>query len=408
MAYSVYHGATDISDNVVGCDAIPLLEVTHDGQITLPTMSIEVIWDATAYAKDDVISFRIGATRFASFIIDEIVENYEGNTKTLNLVDQMMLLERYYVKDLTATDYGNAITGDEDVDGAINLRYYFSGSTMAPHRVNFVTVTYMLKTALVKAGLATAANIDMKDYYGEIESGFTYWDSTLEEAVPIFYEELAFHPNQVKWAKNSTSADAAWDGANLLEVALFCLYILNARVSYAGTGIKVTLRTIGTAPANDTRYAYSSRDWLNTFDLVKMTLDYLPTTGLSGFGTYVGGSFGSGSTWVNESWTAPATPATGKRLVEKSIGLMKHCVVHRRGFFTDHYEVRELEIEAIGETFVDDYMFANQFCNLVFGRYPTSGTIETFSEPANVALLGARKLLKHKIDVVDQVSTMEY
>ncbi|HNX38834.1 MAG TPA: hypothetical protein PKI15_10790 [Candidatus Cloacimonadota bacterium] len=405
--FRAYWEGTEISDLVVGLENIPVVSRTHDGEFILPTTSIEVIWGANSYTKDEVVYFTLDGIRFASFIIEEVTSHMEEGTQTLQLVDQMKLLEKLYMKDLTSIDYSNAITGAEDVSGAINVRYYFSSVSSVPHRVNFVTVTYLLKACLVKAGLATAANIDMTALYGNIESGFYYWDSSrTPQARAITLEQLCFHPHQIKWAGYELSTSAFYEGANLLQMAMICLWILNAEIRYVGTKIKVSPRLTGDAPDDDDVYSVERRSWLNSFDMVTVNAAFIQTCGtIGGFAPYFDGTLSAG---ISQAYSAPDVLPTDHKLSAKVYSLLKHVVVHRRDWNSDHYETREFETMAYGETFESDYHFANQLAKIVQARFPGSGTVETITVPVDVDAVAIRPLLGHKIDAEDQTSELEY
>lgn len=408
-AYSVYFGSTDISDYVDGIGSIPLVDVDYAGQITLPSTSITVIANSVAYAKDGVISIYRNSSRFARFVIEEISENTEAGTKTLSLVDSLKLLERIYVKDLVEADYYNAMTASEDYDSSSrNKRFYHSLSSW-PHKIKFVTLTHMVKTALVKAGIAAASAIDCNALYGELESGFIYYHNTLEEDVAIFMEELCFHPDQVRFAKFTTNGQPDWEGANMLEIVLYCLLVMNAQLRYVGDSVVLSLRDSGSAPTADAQYGYQKNDYVNTFDVFKTTIYYELTVGTSapaGFGYYVIGSTGSAP--VTEAWTAPASPPANRKISEKTFSLMAHCVVHRREVYETHYALDEMHGDAYALPTVNDYIFANQLVSILYNRYPTAGYVEQVVTDDNPSTLGARWLLKASLNIPEATMTLEY
>lgn len=405
--FRAFWGTTEISDHVIECSTIPLVKRTHDGEFVLPGTSIDVIWGANDYQKGDVISFQLDNVRCASFVIDEVERDFDSQLITLTLVDQLKALEGYYVKDLTATDYGNAMTAAQDYDESVNLRYYYSGASSTPHRVNFVTLTHMIKTCLVKAGLAPHNKIDMTAFYGEIDSGFRYYsNSGTPGPRTVCFEELAFQANQVHWSGYNLSSDPAYNGTNLLQMVQYCLWILNAELRYVDTEIVISPRAEGAYSADDDVYSYDKRDWLNSFDIVAMGISYVQTLGVvAGFTPYTTGSLGP---MVTESYTEPDAPATDRKLSTKSYTLIRHAVVHRRDLNDDHYEIREFETMAWGETFQADYRYASQFCAIIQARFPGSGVVERYEVPVDPGLIGARRLLSHELDVARYTSKVEF
>jgi hypothetical protein len=271
MAYSIYKGSTNISNYVTDCPPVPIIDSTHDNVISLPSMNITVIWNATTYAKDEVIYFKDGTTTFARFIIEDIDDNYEANTRTLSLVDQVKLLERYYVKDLIDDDYEAAhVTGD--IVGGRSKRFAWWGDSEDPHRINFVTLTHFIATALIKAGICTAAQVIKTGVYGTLQSGFIRWDPTGNVDVPIYLEELCFQPAQIHYAKLVTGSEPVWEGATLLEVVIYALMVMNCRLKWNGANCEIVQRAVDADPADDDVYSFKGTSWLNSFDLIRTSI----------------------------------------------------------------------------------------------------------------------------------------
>lgn len=406
--YSVYLGSTDISDYVVGMGSIPIVDVDYAGQITLPSASITVINNAVVYAVDGVVSFRQNGSRFASFIIEDVVENMEAGTKTLSLVDHLKLLERIYVQDLVNADYTGAL-GAEDYDGASrNLRCYWNLSSW-PHKIRFVTLTHFVKSALVKAGIAIASKVDCTALYGELESGYLFYDNTNEVDVPIFFEELCFHPDQVKYAGLTPGAQAHYDGANLLELVLFCMMVLDASLRYVGDSVVISPRSTGAAISADNVYSYQKRGYINAWDLVRTTASYVQTASTAapnGFGRYVAGQWGADL--VTEAWSAPAVVPVDRKISEKTFAVLPHAIVHRREKLETHYALDEMHTDAYELPNQADYIFANQLCSLLFNRYPASGFVEQIDTVADPSTLAPRRLLRAALDVPGALLSLEF
>jgi hypothetical protein len=410
MAYSVYKGATDISDHVVSCPPIPLVETTHDNQVTLPSMSLGVIWNAVSYTKGDYIYFKKDSTAFAWFVIDSIQENYEENTLTLELVDPLYLLKDYYASELIAEEYLAAITAG-DYDGSFNKRFYWSDSSANPHRINFVTLSHYIKTAIVKAGIvADGSKIDASAIYGAIYSGFVYWDPVNDTEKEITLEELCFQPSQIKYAKKLDGSEDRWEGATLLDVVLYALQVMNCRIKYSGTSVVICQRETGTGPDDDDLYSYQSSSWLNSFDLVKVGITYGVTAGaLYGFSYYEAGTPSAGSMSI-ETWKHPEAGPEGVKPREKSYALMNHSPVHYRKVLEDVGYCYEMHLEAyeLGSEAQQDYIFAKQYAKMLHDRFPATGVIETIQTADDMTVWTERPALKKSLDIPQRSCGMEY
>jgi len=410
MAYSVFKGATDISDHVVDCPAIPLVETTHDNQVTLPSMSLSVIDNAVSYAIGDMIYFKKDGTAFAWFIIEDIRDNYEENTQTLELVDPLFMLKDLYVAELTADDYEDA-TVAADFVGSYCKRFAWWDDSENPHRINFVTLSHFIKTAIVKAGIvAGGANIDASGIYGAVYSGFTWWDPVNDTDKEITVEELCFQPSQIKYAKMMDGSEDRWEGATLLDVVLYALQVMNCRIKYSGTSVVICTRETGSGPDDDDIYSYSSSSWLNSFDLVKVGITYGVTAGtLYGFDYYNAGTPAAGS-MSTEAWTYPAVGPTGVKPREKNYALMNHAVVHYRKELEGVWYCYEMHLEAyeLGSEAQAGYIFANQFAALLHCRFPESGVVESIQTSDDLTVWGTRPMLKKSLDIPQRSCALEY
>ncbi len=410
MAYSVYWGTTDISNYVTDCPPIPLVSTTHDNTITLPSMSIQVVNNANAYAVGDHIYFKDGNNTFAWFDIENISEDVAAHTKTLELVDALQALENLYVADLDNDDfYAACILTSEDFDlGGICKRYGWSESSEAPYRVHYVTLTHMIKTALVKAGLATAVNIDASDLYGTVDSGFIRWDYDNDVDKVLYKEELCYQIDQIKYAKKHDGTEEFYDGATLLEMVLYSLQVLNAYIYYYGGKIYIKNRDTDADPADDDIYAYKADTWLNAFDFIRCNIYYCVTcSNLTGFANYHNGALGSYSV-SDESWPYPTLSGDAKPK-ERQYTLMDHAVVHYRKKIETHYYAYEMHLEAneLGSPALLDYLFAKQYAEILYNRFPTSGAIETWETVPDVTTRGPRPLLNASLDIPNRKFTME-
>lgn len=410
MAYSVYHGSTNISDYVVACPPVPLLDTTWDGQITLPSMSLTVIANAQAYAKDDRIYFKDGTSIFAWFIIEDIQTDYTANTVTLELVDVLKLLERTYARDLPVLAFENA-SSPADYYGGFNQRGYYTLLSDTPHRVSFVQVAFYVKAAIVAAGITTKDHVDISELDGEIESGFVRWDEGADEEAAINKEDLCFHPAQIAYAKLGLGlTEAKYEGATLLDVVLYALQVLDANIAYSDDDILLVNRDTDADPADDDVYDYRSSSFLNQFNWFGLTISYLETWNIAnGFNDYVLDNLG-GETLLEESWTHPDTEPDDVRPVEKSWPIMNHAVVHWRNVLEDKPYCYEMHLGAyeLGDPDWDAYKFGNQFVKILAGRMPTSGVVETWETAPDPEALGARPLLKKALDIVNYKTILEY
>lgn len=409
MAYSVLHGSTDISDYVVGCPPIPLLDTTWDGQITLPSMTLTVIANAQNYKKDDYVFFEDGSSKFAWFIIEDIQLDYAANTKALQLVDCLKLLERTYARDLPVMAFENA-SSPADYYGGFNQRGYYTLQSSTPHRVSFVQVAFYVKAAIVAAGIATKDRVDISLLDGEIPSGFMRWDEGANVPRAIYKQDLCFHPAQIRYANLGLGlTEKKYEGATLLDIVLFALQVLNANVVYSGNGIKLVNRDTGTNPADDDVYSYHTNTFLNTYNWFGLTISYLETWNIAnGFNDYVLQNLG-GETLLDESWDHPEEP-DDERPVQKNWAIMNHAVVHWRNVIEDKPYCYEMHMGAyeLGSPAWDAYKFGRQYVQILAGRMPVAGVVETWETAPNPEALGTRPLLKKSLDIVAHKTLLEY
>lgn len=410
MAYSVWKGATNISDHVVDCPPIPLVETTHDNQVTLPSMSISVIDNDVSYAKGDVIQFRKDGTAFAWFMIDNIQENYEENTLTLELVDPLLRLSNYYAAEITASDY-LAATVAGDFVGSRCKRFAWWDDSQNPHRINFVTLSHYIKTAIVKAGIvAHGGMIDASGIYGTPYSGFLHWDPINDADKEILVEELCFHPAQIKYAKKLDGSEDRWEGATLLDVVLYALQVMNCRIKYSGTSVVICPRETGSKPSNALTFSYRNTTWLNSFDLVKVGITYGVTAGtVAGFDYYENGMPAGGS-MSTENWKYPADGPEGVKPREKTYALMNHAAVHYRKEIEGIWYCYEMHLEAyeLGPENQANYIFGKQYAKLLHDRYPGSGVVESIKTIDNLAQWGPRPMLKKSVDIPQLSVQLEF
>lgn len=418
MAFSVYAGATDISNHVVNCPPIPIIETTHENAMVLPAMSITVIDNAVVYALDDVITVKDGTAILAKFIIDDITTNIEEHTQTLSLVSVLALLDKMYVYDLVEDDYWAAIILPDDYTTGspnYNLRYYTLTAGGAPYAMCFVALTHYIKTVLIKAGIVSGpTKVDLTDYYGELESGFIRWNTETghEHDDPIYYDQLAFQTYQLKHIKRVTNTDVVYEGATCLEILLFVLQILDAEMRWVGDVLTFTPRTHGAAPADDDVYRYSSDTFVNTFDQYRTSVTYIESVGdAAGFTYYVTPILAAGQQPTITA-TSPADYDGDTRPRLRTNTLMRHCIVHAREMGTSpgYGTIEELHQDAYSDELTNkaDYLFAAQYAALMAARFPATGVIERITTAYDPTILGTRKLLRLSHDIVNNTSLMEY
>jgi hypothetical protein len=299
---------------------------------------------------------------------------------------------------------------DEDRDESYNnMRYSLYTGAGAPYRRPFVTLTHYIKTAIVKAGIEAVANVDFKEMYGSIASGFERWDEGEDDVAYLTKEELCFHPFQIAVAKLSTGTEEIWRGATLYDVVMFALQVLNAQIRYTGTSVKLVNRETGSAPANDDIYHYKSQSWLNTFDMVNVTGTYGVTSPAArGFAPYVGGTWPSMDI-SSENWSYPEDFSEDRAPKLRTTALMRHAMVHYRKRIEDNYYTYELHAEAyeLGPSDQLEYMFARQLARVLYGLFPTGGVVETYEFPADPDTLGERPLLRLELDIPNRKTIME-
>lgn len=413
MLYSMHLGASDISHYVVGIGEVVLFDATYDGQITLPALDVTVINNAQTYAVDDAITLEQGGYIIYRYVIESIDVDIEAGTKTLHLVDAMKLLERHYLVDLAGTDYSNAVIAypSEDFDGVDNIRYYTAAAS-TPYRRRFVTLTHWLKMCAVKVFSMDPADIDMSAIYGELESGFYWWNNSTDEAVPVLYEELVFHPAQLKYIGKDKTTDPIYEGGTWLDAFLLALWVLNAEYRYHKDGMVFWIRDTGSGALPDNaKYQVKVDGFGNRFDALKIGVVYVNTRDqVGGFTDYVDGVISTEEDIETESWSYPEITAPTTRPKVKSVTLPRHAIVHRRAV-AEYPVMQELHYNA-AELGTDEYQyyFAWQFAKLISERYPALGGVvdEVVTSDANLYPATARIALKRAINVEDQTVRIEW
>jgi len=316
----------------------------------------------------------------------------------------------YYVADLVEEDY-LAATVAADFVGSRCKRFAWWDDSTNPHRINFVTLSHFIKTAIVKAGIvADGSKIDATGIYGTQYSGFIYWDPVNDSDKEILVEELCFQPAQIKYAKLIDGSEDPWEGATLLDVVLYALQVMNCRIKYSGTSVVICVRETGTEPVDDDIFSYKSSTWLNTFDLVKVGITYGVTAGtLYGFSYYEAGSPAGGS-MSTEAWTYPAAGPSGVKPREKAYTLMNHAPVHYRKEIEGVWYCYEMHLEAyeLGSEAQEGYMFGKQYAKLLHDRFPGSGVVESITTTDDLTQWGSRPMLKKSLDIPQETCAMEY
>jgi hypothetical protein len=110
-----------------------------------------------------------------------------------------------------------------------------------------------------------------------------------------------------------------------------------------------------------------------------------------------------------EAWAKPDDPPEDRKVKEKAVALMNHAVVHYRKEIEGIWYCYEMHLEAdeLGAG-ISDYIFAQQYAQLLFDRFPTSGNVERYETAPDPFARGERALIKSEIDVVNYKSILEY
>lgn len=405
MAYSAKWNTTDISDEVVGVSDIPLLQTNHENALEVPTCTVTVIDGSYAYEVGDDISILKDGVVIWRAVIESIDRDIEGNTLTLNLIDAINKMRGFYAVQLTNADYQNAIVWAEDYDGR-PLRFY-AGSTSTPHRNQFLTLTHLLKTCLVKAGIVDPEDCNLADFYGEKASGFLYYDGS--DKADVYYEDMAYHPQQIKYAMLNTATDPLWQGATLLDLFLYSLQVLGGVYRYSGPTIILERRNNGiTTPSDDDIFSVKVSGFTNKFDCVTCKVTYLETTNVSGFNSYVAGALLNADYLTDESNAYPDPAALTHKIVSRDINIMRHAIVHRRKDNGTMYGMEELHYNAWASPAPNDYLFTYQYAKALYFRYPSVSETKTIVTSDDLSVRTARLPIRKHLNSVESTLRLEY
>lgn len=405
MRYSVLWNAVPISDEIVDVTDIVLLDTTYENAIVIPTASFTVINGDNEYTVGDEITLLADDGVIWRSIIDSIDTDIENGTKTLNCLDAIVKLRDYFAIDLSSTDYQAAQVIPEDYSGR-NFRYSAGGST-TPHRTQFLTLTHLLKTALVKAGLVVPEFCNMNDMYGSTPSGFIYYTGSAN--ADVYLEELAYHPQQIKYAKLTEPTEPLWVGATLLDLFLFTLQVLNAVWRYDKEFIVIERRTTGSStPSNDHIYAASVRGYVNAFDTITAKATYLKTMNEGGFNKYVSGAINDSGYLTDESSSYPDVTSLTRKITTRTVELMRHAIVHRRKDLGSVYGMEELHYNAYNLPNAVEYYFTYQYARALYGRYPDADVVETLRTDDVLDTRTTRIPIKKTLNTLESAMLLEY
>ena len=405
MPYSAKWKTADISDDVVSVSDIPLLEINHENAISVPICSITVIYGSNTYeVGDDICILKDGVVIWRA-VIESIDQDIENNTLTLNLIDAISKMKAYFAVELASTDYSNAMVLAEDYDGR-NLRYSAGGSS-TPHRSQFLTLTHLLKTCLVKAGIVAKEDCSLTDFYGAKESEYIYYNGSGD--VAVYYEDVAYHPQQIKYAMLTTASDPLWQGATLLDLFLYTLQVLGGVYRYSGDTMIMERRHKGiTTPSDNDIYSVRVDGFTNKFDCITCTATYLKTLNMGGFNSYVAGELLDSSYLTDERNAYPDVTAVERKIISRDLSLMRHAIVHRRKDNGSVYGMEELHYNAWAAPDPDKYLFTYQYARALYSRYPTVSTTETIVTRDDLNVRTSRLPIKKHLNTAESTLRLEY
>ncbi len=406
--FKILLNTTDISNYVLDFGETPISLTTYDNIIEVPSGSMTVLDQDITYAVGDVIQIQSGAitpVTFARFVIKNIETDIGTTRKILTIEDAISLMADHKVMDLTNTDFYNAILASpsEDYVGAVCQRFYNSYDH-APYRRNFVTLTHVLKVCLMKAGvIPLLANIDVSAYYGNLPSGFLYYYDG--NSYDLYYDHLAFHPGQLQLIGRTNQDDYAYNSATLLQIFLFIMQVFNAEYIYSGNTIIIRPRVGLSFISDDHVYGLKSTDYVNAFDFYQSTLMYWNTNGVGGFDVYEPSEDIYG-TENNQTAYSPSAPPSSIKPKLRVNSMLKHAIVHRRGYIDPYFYIEEMDYVSPSYHFIDHYT------DILLSRFPalpnTCDTLTTDFTPSLSKDATNRILLEHTVNFNYKRSTITY
>ncbi|HQQ67401.1 MAG TPA: hypothetical protein PLX77_01100, partial [Candidatus Cloacimonadota bacterium] len=243
--------------------------------------------------------------------------------------------------------------------------------------------------------------------YGAKPSEFIYYTGSANADVNL--EELAYHPQQIKYAKLTLPTEPLWSGATLLDLFLFTLQVLNATWRYDKDYIVIERRSVGSStPSNDSIYAASVRGYVNAFDTITAKATYLKTLNVGGFDNYVSGAINYSDYITDESNSYPDVTSLTRKVTTRSIELMRHAIVHRRKDLGSVYGMEELHYNTYALPNAVEYYFTYQYAKALYGRYPTVDVVETIRIDDVLDTMTPRIPIKMALNTVESTLTLEY
>lgn len=329
MLLQIFKDSTDIGDDIVSFNGLKWLH-ERDYSVVLPHPTIEVL-DTVSVAVDDLIKFKIdGKWRLITYV-DKIILNQEKRTKTLLCYDIRKKMEKYYIGDLTESDWSGYSPNEIEYkyEGANPLHYWFW----------YISVLFLLRVIIHKCCNIDIDRIKVSEING-IPSPYTNFLGD------ILYGNLAFQWKQMVAIGKSSSTENNYDGANLLEVYHFILKALQIRMEYVNpeSGFDVIFKQYSaySIPSDDDVFSYAEKD-LKKYDFVKVMLKYHPD---------IRDYYYAWSDLTEYSVKRPDLSEEGH--IFFALNLIENAVIHSTRYVTDHWILTEMEYFS-HDTFIYQY-----------------------------------------------------
>ena len=365
--YKAGASRTEISDSVISLSGLEWRR-KRDYSIILSHPTIEVL-DTLSLALDDEIEFEInGSLRLRTYVA-EIKHDQEKKLYRIQLYDLIKQLERYYISELTSSDWSGYSPS------ILEYKYVSGGGTYWDQQ-------YIQAIFLIKVMLHKAIGVDIDDVLSTIDastSPYDYWSGSID------FKYLHFNWRQLLKIKKDNSTDSIYKGATFLDIFLFLSQALKIKTYYSSSGYIYLSRYYGySAPYDNNIFAYNDKEF-PVYDFIQGSLKRLSTM------EEYASAFDSGDLVTDEH--QHPTPGDGD-LKSKTYSLLNHFELHRHQVSSNH--IQRLDV-------VDHENFLEQFVEFMedsISDFSTEVSISTIIEYERDCLSNRLDWKNRKSDIV--------